>query len=92
MRHPHTTQVFTPFGSGYVPENHGQSRIPGYEKKASGAKWMVVVGALLFGATTVGAVTTARRSYPSIPKLWYQPAPSMLINLQDVARLEQSLF
>ena len=57
MRQHHTTEVFTPFGSGYVAEAHGSGNL-GHEPKTkgSGTKWVVVVGILLFGATTAGAV------------------------------------
>ena len=93
MRHYHTTEVFTPFGSGFVAEAHGPGNL-GYEPKtkSSGTKWVAVVGILLFGATTAGAVAASQRSQPSIPKLWLQPKPAMLMNLADVGRVEPNLF
>jgi hypothetical protein len=93
MRHHSTTKVFTPFGSGYVAEAHGSGNL-GYEPKAkrSTAKWIAVVGVLLLGATTAGAVTAAKRSQPSAPKLWLQPSPAILKNLADIARVETNLF
>ena len=93
MRHDHTTEVFTLFGSGYVAEAHGSGNL-GYEPKtkSSGTKWVVVVGILLFGATTVAAVAASQRSQPSIPRLWLQPKPAILMNLADVGRVEPNLF
>jgi hypothetical protein len=93
MRHHHTTQVFTPFGSGYVPEDHGAAHALGFERTTpSGAKWVAVIAGLLIGATTTAGALTAHRSHPPIPKLWHQPAPFLLMNLPDVVRLQQSLF
>ena len=93
MQHHQTTEVFTPFGSGYVAETHGAANL-GYEPKTtrSGTKWIVVVGILLLGATTAGAVVTSQRSQPSVPKLWLQPKPAALLNLADVGRVEPNLF
>ena len=93
MRGHHTTEVFTPFGSGYVPEAHGSGNL-GYEPKTkrSGTKWVAVLGVLLLGATAAGAVTASQRSQPSIPKLWLQPKPAILLNLADVGRVEPNLF
>src|SRR4051794_41173347 len=93
MRHYHTTEVFTPFGSGYVAEAHGSGNL-GYEPKTKGSatKWVAVVGILLFGATTAGAVVASQRSQPSIPRLWLQPKPAILMNLADVGCVEPNLF
>jgi hypothetical protein len=92
MRHDQTTEVFTPFGSGYVAEAHGSGNL-GYEPKtSSGTKWVAVIGILLLGATTAGAVAASQRSQPSIPRLWLQPKPAILMNLADVGRVEPNLF
>jgi hypothetical protein len=88
----HTTKVFSPFGSGYVAEAHGSGHLA-YEPKTkqSAAKWVAVLGVLLLGATTAGAVTASKRSQPAIPKLWLQPTPAIL-NLADVARVQPNLY
>ena len=93
MRHDHTPEMFTPFGGGYVAEAHGSGNL-GYEPKtkSSGAKWVAVVGILLLGATAAGAVAASQRSQPSIPRLWLQPKPAILMNLADVGRVEPNLF
>ena len=64
----------------------------GEPKTNSAAKWVAVVGILLLGATTAGAVRASQRSQPSVPKLWLQPKPAMLMNLADVGRVEPNLF
>ena len=88
----HTTQVFAPFGTGYVVEAHGSGNL-GYEPRTQrSVKWVVVVGILMLGATTAGAVAAAQRSHPAVPKLWLQPMPAILMNLADVGRVEQNLF
>jgi len=93
MRHDHTTEVFTPFGSGCVAEAHGSANL-GFEAKTnlSAAKWVAVVGILLLGATTAGAVAASQRTHPSIPKLWLQPKPAILMNLADVGRVVPNVF
>jgi hypothetical protein len=93
MSDHYTTKVFTPFGNGYVAEDHGLANL-GYEPKTkrSMGKWVAVVGILLFGATAAGAVAASQRSHPSIPKLWLQPKPAVLMNLADIGRVEPNLF
>jgi hypothetical protein len=61
-------------------------------RSSSAAKWGAVVDVLLLGATTAGAVAASQRSLPSIPKLWLQPSPAILMNLADVGRAEPNLF
>ena len=61
-------------------------------RQRSAAKWVAVVGVLMLGATTAGAVAAAQRSHPAVPKLWLQPMPAILMNLADVGRVEQNLF
>jgi len=93
MRQHHTTEVFSPFGTGYVAEAHGSGNLGDEPNtQSSGSKWVAVVGILLLGATTAGAVAASQRIQPSIPKLWLQPKPAMLMNLADVGRVEQNLF
>jgi hypothetical protein len=89
----HSTQVFSMFGAGYVAEAHGSASL-GFEPttRRSTAKWVAVVGTLLLGATTAGAVAASQRSHPSIPKLWLQPKPAFLVNLADVGSVEPNLF
>jgi hypothetical protein len=93
MRHHHTTEVFSPFGNGYVAEAHGSGNL-GYEPKTkrSATKWVAVLGVLLLGATTAGAVAASQRNQPSIPKLWLQPKPSILMNLAEIGCFEPNLF
>ena len=52
----HTTQVFSPFGGGYLPENHGGGLALGAEEPSL-AGWATGLVTLLIGVTT-GAVCT----------------------------------
>ena len=54
-----STQVVTPFGSGYVPEDHGSDPALKSSGKRSGAYWGLALTIALFGATTAAAILTA---------------------------------
>ena len=54
----HNTQVFSPFGGGYVPEDHGRGPALGGLEEPSLAGWATVLGALLIGVTMAAAFTT----------------------------------
>jgi len=71
----HNTQIVSPFGSGYVPEDHGSGRglIPALEEptKRPGAGVAIVLTVALFGATTAAAaISASSRNCASVPKLW----------------------
>ena len=69
----HTTQVISPFGSGYVPEARGGAPSFLQQKTSGAAKWTaLVVGVLVFGITTATAITKARYSAPDFA--WSQPS------------------
>jgi hypothetical protein len=61
----HNTQIFSPFGGGYISESHisegygGGSALHGLEQPSL-AGWATVLGALLIGATMAAAFTTAQ--------------------------------
>ena len=46
----HGTQIVTPFGSGYVHEDHGRGPSLEEPKKQSGATLAIVLTVALFGA------------------------------------------
>ena len=54
----HNTQVFSPFGGGYVLENHGRGPALGGFEQPSLSGWATVLGALLIGVTMAAAFTT----------------------------------
>ena len=58
----HSTQVVTPFGSGYVPEDHGRGPALEEPRKRSRGKLAMVLTVALFGATTAAAAIVRRRS------------------------------
>ena len=75
----HSTQIVTPFGSGYVHEDHGL--VPGLEEPRKRSRGRIAIGlsVALFGATTAAAaIAASSRSCSSVPKLWLQTPPSIL--------------
>jgi hypothetical protein len=88
----YTTQIFTPFGGGYVHENHGLGPALEDATTRAGIKWPVLIGAVLIGATTTaGALTVAHRSSP-VPKLWLTNQPTILMKLPDALYFEELVF
>ncbi|MEI8153709.1 MAG: hypothetical protein WCG92_19265, partial [Hyphomicrobiales bacterium] len=77
----HTTQVVTPFGGGYVPEDHGSEPAVKEPRGRPGAKVAILLTIALFGATTAAAITASNRDCAPVPKLWHQNPPSILMKL-----------
>jgi len=93
----HNTQIVTPFGSGYVPEDHGSERglVPALEEptKRPGAGLAIVLTVALFGATTAAAaISASSRNCASVPKLWQQNPPSILMKLPGSFGPDEALF
>ena len=93
----HNTQIVTPFGSGYVPEDHGSARglVPALEEptKRPGAGLAIVLTVALFGATTAAAaISASSRNCASVPKLWQQNPPSILMKLPGYYGPDEALF
>ena len=89
----HSTQVVTPFGSGYVPEDHGRGPALDEPKKRSKGKWAIVLTVALFGATTAAAaITASSRNCAPAPKLWQQSQPSILLKLPGSFGVEDALY
>ena len=93
----HSTQIVTPFGSGYVPEDHSLDRGPGpaleEPRKQAGARLAIVLTVALFGATTAAAaISASSRNCASVPKLWQQNPPSILMKLPGYYGPDESLF
>jgi hypothetical protein len=88
----HTTQIFTPFGGGYMHEDHGFDPVLGDATTRAQTKWAVLIGALLVGGTTTAvALTAAHRSSP-VPKLWLTNQPTIVTKLPDAAYFEDPVF
>jgi hypothetical protein len=96
MRHSihsiHTTQIFTPFGGGYMHENHGLGPALGDATTRVGPKWAVLIGALLIGATTTAAALTAAHRRSPVPKLWLTNQPTIVMKLPDAVYFEEPVF
>ena len=89
----HSTQVVTPFGSGYVPEDHGRGPALDEPKKWSRTKLAIVLTVALFGATTAAAaITASNRNCAPVPKLWQQSQPSILLKLPGSFGFEDAVY
>ena len=92
----HSTQIVTPFGSGYVPEDHGSDHGPGpalEEPSKRGARLAIVLTVALFGATTTAAaISASSRNCSPVPKLWQQNPPSILMKLPGYYGSDEALF
>jgi hypothetical protein len=92
----HSTQIVTPFGSGYVPEDHSLDRgaVPALEEPSKRKGGLaIVLTVALFGATTAAAaISASSRNCAAVPKLWQQNPPSILMKLPGYYGLDESLF
>jgi hypothetical protein len=85
----HTTRVFTPFGGGYLPEDHG----PPLELSKGWGRWPLVLVVLLLVVTTVGAAIMATgRTYAAVPALWKQDPPVIFMKANDGYGARELLF
>jgi hypothetical protein len=90
--HPniHSTQVVTPFGSGYVHEDHKSDPLPQQSKTRSKTIIAVVLTVALFGAATAAAITGADHNCaPSSAQLHL---PSILGKLPGSVGFEEALY
>jgi len=92
----HSTQIVTPFGSGYVPEDHGPDHgpVPALEEPRKRRGGLVIaLTVALFGATTAAAaISASSRNCASVPKLWEQNQPSILMKLPGYYGPDEALF
>ena len=78
----HSTQIVTPFGTGYVHEDHGPVPALCEPRKRPGAGLAIALTVALFGITTAAAAISATHSNcGAVPKLWQQTPPSLLMKL-----------
>jgi hypothetical protein len=80
-----TTQVYSPFGSGYVPEAHDPEK-----PKARRNRGILLVGSLL-AVSAAGAIaaTTWNRSSPDV---WAQEAPSSVLKLPGGFGVDDAVY
>ena len=89
----HSTQIVTPFGTGYVHEDHGPGLALKEPRKQPGARWAIVLTVALFGATTgAAAISASSRNCSPVPKLWEQNPPSILMKLPGYYGPDEALF
>ena len=89
----HSTQVVTPFGSGYVPEDHGPGPALEEPRQRPGARLAIVLTVALFSATTAAAaISASSRNCTVVPKLWQQNPPSILMKLPGYYGPDEALF
>ena len=88
----HSTQIFTPFGSGYVHEDHGAVASLKEPKKRSGGRIAIGLSVALFGATTAAAaIAASNRNCSPVPKLWQQ-TPASILKLPRAFGHDEMLF
>jgi hypothetical protein len=92
----HSTQIVTPFGSGYVTEDHRLHHGPVAaleEPRKRGGKMAIALTVALFGASTAAAaISASSRSCTSVPKFWEQNQPSILMKLPGYYGPDDALF
>jgi hypothetical protein len=92
----HSTQIVTPFGSGYIPEDHrpDHGSVPALEEpRKRGGRLAIALTVALFGATTAAAaISASSRSCTSVPKFWEQNQPSILMKLPGYYGPDEALF
>jgi hypothetical protein len=89
----HSTQIVTPFGNGYVHEDHGPGLALDEPKKRPGAGLAIVLTIALFGVTTAAAaISASNRNCAAVPKLWQQAPPPLLMKLHGYYGPDEALF
>jgi hypothetical protein len=89
----HSTQIVTPFGTGYVHEDHGPGTALEEPRKQPGARLAIVLTVALFGATTAAAtISASSRNCASVPQVWQQNPPSILMKLPGYYGTDEMLF
>ena len=92
----HSTQIVTPFGSGYVPEDHRLDRgpVPALEEpRKSGGRLAIALTVAVFGASTAAAaISASSRNCAAVPKLWEQNQPSILMKLPGYYGPDEALY
>jgi hypothetical protein len=89
----HSTQIVTPFGNGYVHEDHGPGLALDEPKKRPGAGLAIVLTVALFGVTTAAAaISASKQNCAPVPKLWHVTPPSLLMKLPGSYGPDEALF
>jgi hypothetical protein len=87
----HSTQVVTPFGSGYVHEDHSNGPVGKQPRHQWQAVLAIVLTVALFGVATAAAVSTSSRSC-SPETMDGGNLPSILGKLPGSIGFEEALY
>jgi hypothetical protein len=90
--HPtiHSTQVVTPFGSGYVHEDHRPGSLQKQSSTRSKTIAAIVLTVALFGGATTAAITATNRN--CTPVSAQVNLPSILGKLPGSVGFEEALY
>ena len=88
----HSTQIVTPFGTGYVHEDHGPPPALEQPRKQPGARIAIVLTVALFGAMTAAATSASHQNCSSVSTFWQQNPPSILKKLPGAFGPDEMLF
>jgi hypothetical protein len=83
----HTTQVYSPFGSGYVPESHSPDQPP--QKPPGRRRGIIIVLGLLAISTAAGAI--AATSWKRMATV-EESAPRAIFKIPGAFGLEDSVY
>jgi len=93
MKTIHSTQIVSPFGTGYVHEDHRPIPALKARGKQRGALLAIALTVALFGATTAAATLSAsNRNCLSAPQTWQPGQPSLLMRLPGYYGPDMALF
>ena len=85
-----STQVVTPFGSGYIQEDHSGAPLQKQPQTRSRTILALVLTVALFGGATAAAITATNRE--GAPGSLQQNLPSILGKLPGSVGFEEALY
>ena len=86
-----STQVYSPFGSGYVPESHDPDRAR--PKHSRRKRVVLVLVSVLAVSTAVGAIAATTWSrMNNAEQVWAQEAPSSVLKLPGGFGVDDAVY
>jgi hypothetical protein len=85
-----TTQVYSPFGSGYVPEAHDPNRLE-KPKPFHRRRGAVLLAFLLAVSTAAGAIAGLHRAMQP-DEIWAQETPSSVLKLPGGFGVDDAVY
>ncbi|MEA2978650.1 MAG: hypothetical protein QOF09_473 [Alphaproteobacteria bacterium] len=87
-----STQVYSPFGSGYVPEDHDPDLVNGPEPSPRKRAVLFLVSALAL-STAAGAIAATTWNRMNSPEqVWTQEAPSSVLKLPGGFGVDDAIY